>query len=280
MSVQRIAVIGAGTMGGGIAIAVLLSGLAVELVDRPEVRERAQARIERYLDGLLSRGRLGAGDKPELLDRLTWRSGVDALSGPEMMIEAVSEDPAVKGEVLAGLPRDFGGLVGTNTSSLSVSALSRFAPDPHRFLGLHFFNPAERMALVEVVPGALTSEETLSAAAAFVRAIGKEPITAPDGPGFIVNRVARPIYLEALRLVGEGGATVEAVDRLVEGMAFPLGPFRLMDLIGIDVNLAVSESVYRQLMDQPRLRPHPLQRRMVDMGRLGRKSKLGFYRYE
>lgn len=279
MNHRTVVVIGAGTMGSGIGGVAAVAGFSVQLVDRPTVHGTSRSRIERFLEGQVKRGRLGASEQAGALRRISWRDEIGRIDGVDLVLEAVVEDLGAKAELFSALDRGFSGLVATNTSSLSVSALAEFAPDPSRFLGLHFFNPPERMALVEVVSGAKTSKETLAAGQNFVRQIGKEAACTRDSPGFIVNRVARPIYLEALRLVGDKVASVESLDRLVEGLGFPLGPFRLMDLIGIDVNLAVSESVYRQLGQEPRLRPHPLQRKMVAERRLGRKSGEGFYTY-
>ncbi|MCB9152733.1 MAG: hypothetical protein H6649_01600 [Caldilineae bacterium] len=171
-------------------------------------------------------------------------------------------------------------ILASNTSSLSINALAGAIQRGDRFLGLHFFNPAHLMKLVEVIAGNDTSDATLATAQEFVQSLGKVGVRCKDTPAFIVNRVARPFYGEAFRLLGEGAADVETIDRLVESLGFRMGPFRLIDLIGCDVNFAVTQSVYQAYFGEPRYRPHPIQQQMVESGRLGRKTGVGFYRYE
>jgi 3-hydroxybutyryl-CoA dehydrogenase len=170
-------------------------------------------------------------------------------------------------------------ILSSNTSSLSISALAGATKRPDRFLGLHFFNPAHIMKLVEVIRGDDTSRETLAAANAFVDKLGKTAVQCKDTPAFIVNRVARPFYGEAYRLLGENAADVSAIDKLVKSAGFRMGPFELIDLIGCDINFAVNQSVYDAYFQDPKYRPHPIQRRMVESGRLGRKTGRGFYNY-
>lgn len=278
---EVLGVAGAGTMGTGIAQVALSAGLRVILHDpAPGALERAAARIA---DGLR---RAAASDllrdEPEaILARLQPAPTVDALAAATFVIEAVPEDPEVKERFfrdLSGvLPPD--AVVASNTSSLPIARLAAATGRPDRALGLHFFNPVPAMRLVEVIPGPATSPRTLSRALALARALGKTPVIARDGPGFIVNRLARPFYLEALRLAGEGVAAPADIDRLIRAAGFRMGPFELMDLIGIDVNYAVSRSVHEQLHGEPRLRPHPIQAAMIHAGRLGRKTGAGFYRY-
>lgn len=200
----------------------------------------------------------------------------------DLVIEAVVEDLAVKrdlfGRLDAAAPPHT--ILASNTSSLSISAIAAATGRPDRVLGLHYFNPAHLMQLVEVIRGDLTGDETVTAARAFVQSLGKKAVVCIDSPAFIVNRVARPFYGEAFRLLGERAADPQTIDRLITSLGFRMGPFALLDLIGLDVNLAVTQSVYDAYFQEPRYRPHPIQRRMVDSGRLGRKSGRGFYDYE
>lgn len=279
-ALRKVVVIGAGTMGSGIAQVASAAGRRVVAVDRAEALARSKVAIGHFLDGAVERKKLAPEERDAILSRISFEERLERALPADIVIEAVFEDEDAKREVLTAIPKGACRLLLTNTSSLSVDRLARFAPDPEAFLGLHFFNPVPLMALVEVVRGSSTREEALDATVAFARELGKEPVVVADSPGFIVNRVARPYYLEALRLLGDGAASHEAIDEILEGRGFRMGPFRLMDLVGVDVNLAVSTSVYRQLMDEPRFRPHPIQARMVAGGRLGRKSGKGFYPYD
>ena len=199
------------------------------------------------------------------------------------MIEAVPETMTLKGPLFTRLDEEFGPEVwlASNTSSIAITEIQGVARRfPERVGGLHFFNPAPRMALVEVIRGMATSSQYVAVALDVIRQWDKEPVVAPDRPGFLVNRVARPYYLEALRMVEAGVVSLEIVDGIFEGAGFPMGPFRLMDLVGIDVNFAVTESVFIQTFYDARYRPAPLQQQKMRLGHLGRKSGRGFYRYE
>ena len=203
----------------------------------------------------------------------------DAL--PDLFVEAILERMADKVALFNQLAElnHSESIFATNTSSLSVSQLAEQVQNPARVIGLHFFNPAHLMKLVEVITTDRTDAEVFDSAWAFVQSIGKTPVRCQDTPGFIVNRVARPYYLEAMRLVETGDVSPEQVDRILESAGFKLGPFKLTDLIGQDINLAVSRSVYEQLGRPERLKPSPLQEQLVGNGKLGRKTGEGFYRY-
>ncbi len=249
------------------------AGYIVEIVE-PDAgaRERGKARIERDA----ARG----GDVASLLARIRWSDAIPAASEAAIAIEAVPEQLSLKRSVFAQLAGAIApqALLATNTSSLSVAEIAQGFAGRDRVIGLHFFNPPVAMKLVEIVEIDETSDETIAAAHAFVERIGKTAVMTADTPGFIVNRVARPYYLQSMRALERGVATIEELDALARAAGFRMGPFELMDLIGLDVNLATSESVYERLR-APRLEPQPMQRALVAQGRLGRKSGCGFYDY-
>ncbi|MEB3285482.1 MAG: 3-hydroxyacyl-CoA dehydrogenase NAD-binding domain-containing protein [Candidatus Sericytochromatia bacterium] len=283
VSQPSLGVLGAGTMGTGIAQLLLASGLQVTVYDpHGDALSRATRAIEQGLGRLMQKGTLTAEFCSSALKNLTCTSTLSNISKLDGVIEAAPEDFALKVQLLSQVadvlsPEAF---LATNTSSLSVSALAAALPDPSRLLGIHFFNPVHAMSLVELVRGDATADDVFERAWDLVEQIGKAPIACRDTPGFIVNRVARGYYGEALRLVGDHGAEPEDVDRaLVLGLGFPLGPCALMDLIGMDVNLSVSRQVWQAFFYEARFAPHPLQQRLVDTGRLGRKTGHGFYRY-
>lgn len=278
-----VGVVGAGTMGAGIVQVALSAGHSAVMLD---VREAALAtgreRIERGLRRAEEKGRLTPGGAQTALGRLTTTTRFADFARCGLVVEAAPEDLSLKRRVIAQIDEAVApeAIVATNTSTLSVAAIFGASAEPDRGLGLHFFNPAPVMRLVEVIRHAGTADSVVERSTAILRAWGKEPVLALDRPGFIVNRVARPYYGEALRLVGDGAADVATVDRLLKDAGFPMGPFELMDLIGIDVNLAAAKSVFEGFFGEPRFRPHPIQQAMVDGGLLGRKTGRGYYSYD
>lgn len=278
-----VGIIGAGTMGRGIAQVAACAGIEVLLHDTSaDALRAATAHISSEVRKSVARGSLTVQQGAAALGRIHPRRSIDELGEVEIIIEAAAEDLALKKglfRALDGIARA-GMILATNTSSLSISALGEVTRIPESVVGMHFFNPPVRMKLVEIVRGNRTSEETIRRVQALARAMDKTPVLCSDTPGFIVNRIARPFYGEALRLLGEGVAPVEEIDRIARlSGGFRMGPFELMDLIGIDVNYAVTQSVYERSFFEPRYRPHPIQRHMVESGTLGRKSGKGFYPY-
>jgi len=269
---ERIVVVGGGTMGAGIAFVAARAGFDVQIV---EPVEGARARA---LPGLAREAERSSDS--EALDRIAWLHEIPARSDAILAIEAVPERIDVKRSVLTALAESLApdALLATNTSSLSVAELAEGIAHPQRILGLHFFNPPARMALVEVVEAPQTSADALDVALLYVERFGKTGVLVNDTPGFVVNRVARPYYLQALHALQSDAASVEELDALARSLGFRMGPFELMDLIGLDVNLTTSESIYERT-EAARLEPVALQRSMVAEGRLGRKTGEGFYRY-
>lgn len=266
-------------MGRGIAQVAAQAGHRVRLYDpQPAALEQALASIRSDLEKALEKGRL-QGSVEEVLQRVQPVTDPAECAEADWVIEAVPEVLELKQELLGRLSQlNPTNLLATNTSTLSVSAIAAKVTNPARLLGLHFFNPAQRMKLVEVIPGLQTAPEGVEKALRLMQAWGKEPVTVSDSPGFLVNRVARPFYGEALRLHAEG-VSKEAIDWVLKGLGFPMGPFELMDLIGLDVNFAASQSVYQGFYGEGRYRPHPLQYQRVVAGMLGRKTGQGWYSY-
>lgn len=270
-----IGVVGAGTMGSGIALTALYAGAEVYLQDTiPDTLEQAGKYIQKFLE---KKGQAERLANLHLVERL------DALAPVDIVIEAAPERLDIKQEIFRQLdgvctPET---IFASNTSTLSVTAVAAATAHPGRVAGMHFFNPAPLLPLVEVVRAAQSTPEVVAALVALAEALGKTAVVTGDTPGFIVNRVARPFYGEALRLVGEGAATIEQVDALAEqGAGFRMGPFRLMDLIGIDINAGAMRSMYEQTFGEPRYRPHWLQVQKLASGDLGRKTGKGFYAYD
>jgi 3-hydroxybutyryl-CoA dehydrogenase len=276
-----VAVVGAGTMGAGIAQVAAAAGHPVLLCDAAAgTAEAARIRIGAALERAERQGRLAPRERAATLARITTCHGLDALAPAGLVIEAILEDLEAKQALFEALEvfLEPTALLASNTSSLSITALAARLKHPDRVVGMHFFNPAPRMALVEVVRGLASAPAAMATALATAEAWGKTPVEVRSTPGFIVNRVARPFYGEALRALAEGAAdtaTIDAVMRAAGG--FPMGPFELIDLIGVDVNLAVSRSIHTALQYDPRYAPSLIQQELVDAGWLGRKAGRGFY---
>lgn len=270
-------------MGAGIAQLAAHSGHAVRLHDaQPGAAAAAVLRIAADLEGSVKRGRLSGDEREAILQRIAVADTLEALAGSDLVVEAIVERLDVKQGLFRKLEEVLGpdAVFATNTSSISITAVAQGLKHPSRLIGWHFFNPATRMKLVEIIPGVETDPSLAPALHVLSAAWGKTSVDAPNAPGFIVNRVARPYYAEGLRLLAERIAPSTAIDRLLrEAGGFALGPFELMDLIGLDVNLAVTESVFQATAYDPRYAPHLIQQEMVRSGRLGRKSGQGFYAY-
>ena len=279
---MKVAVLGAGAMGTGIGQIAVQNGCHVVYYDSfPGATDRSKASIEKIFNRLVEKGKITSEQKEEMLVRMHWSADVDAVSGADLVVEAVIEDLDVKKDLFAKvepLLRSDAWLC-TNTSSLSIAALSSGLTHPERFGGLHFFNPAPLMPLVEVVPGVKTGDDFTETMEALMLEWGKVPVVAKDTPGFIVNKVARPFYSEAIKLNEEGVASVAEIDAAVKSIGFRMGPFELTDLIGHDVNYTVTETVWSQFFYDPRFRPSITQKRLKEAGLFGRKTGRGFYNY-
>lgn len=275
-----ICICGAGTMGSGIAQVSAAAGYKTILYDLSEaVLDKAKASLEKNLQVLVGKGKLDAEKAAAIIEAIHFTANEkDCVA--DLVIEAVVEKLEVKQQLFNRLAAINAAetIFATNTSSLSISGIASGVADPSRVAGLHFFNPAPLMKLVEVVAGDATAPTVMDQLVALTRSMGKVPVVCRDAPGFIVNRVARPYYIESLRMAEEG-MDLATIDRLLEARGFKMGPFKLMDLIGNDVNYAVSCSVYEQLGQPERLKPSYLQQEKVAQGKLGRKTGEGYFNY-
>jgi len=279
--INTICVIGAGTMGSGIAQTAAQHGFYTVLFDiNVKVLENAKAAVEKSLQFLVDKEKITATEKQQVFERIRFVTDLnDCLA--DIIIEAIVEKVEAKVAIFNQLAEINHAEVifATNTSSLSVSAIQSGVQQPQRVVGMHFFNPAQVMKLVEVVKGEQTTDAVAQTVYGLCLQMKKTPVMCKDAPGFIVNRVARHYYLEAMKLVEQGIATIENVDAVLEASGFKMGPFRLMDLIGNDVNLAVSQSLYDACNKAERFKPSAIQVDKVAKGELGKKTKKGFYQY-
>jgi 3-hydroxybutyryl-CoA dehydrogenase len=283
MTVRKVGVVGLGTMGAGIAQVCVQAG--VETIGREvseELGERARERVAHYLGRGVEKGRLSGEEKEAALARLRTTTELTELGGCDLVIEAIVEDLDAKRGLFQQLDRVVGtdAVLATNTSALSVTAVAAATDRPERVVGMHFFNPAPVLPLVEVVRTELSSDEAVETALEFARRIGKDPIRCADTPGFVVNRILIPLLNDCVRVLDEAGVTPEDLDKaMTAGVNWPIGPCALIDLIGVDVHVHASEALW-QALGEPRMAPPPRLVQMQEEGRLGRKSGRGFFTYE
>lgn len=278
--IQTVAVLGAGTMGQGIAQVCAMSGYPTQLFDiESSLSQKAISSISINLDKAVSKSKISESQKTTILGHLSIAHKLEDIKA-DLVIEAVVEKLDVKQQLFRVLENNSkGSILASNTSSLSITEIASGLKNPERFVGLHFFNPAALMNLVEVVRGTSTDDSVVSIMMDFSKSLRKTAVLVKDSPGFIVNRVARHYYVEALKLLEEGVASHEQIDRLLRSAGFKMGPFELMDLIGMDVNFAVTSSLYQAFHQDSKFRPSRIQQQKVMAGHLGRKTGKGFYDY-
>jgi len=276
-----ICICGAGTMGRGIALACAMEDISVIVYDlNPAVLAGASSAIGEELDRALEKKRISAEERESVGQRIRFISDLSACRAP-IIIEAIIEKEEAKSALFMKLAdiNNPDTLFASNSSSLSITKIAEQTTFPERVVGLHFFNPANRMKLVEIIRTRHNPDPLIERLQALCRHLKKTPVVCQDTPGFIVNRVARMYYLEALRLAGQSGIDMESIDQLMESAGFPMGPFHLMDLIGLDINYSVSSAVYEDLGRPARMKPSPLQEDLVRQGFLGKKTGRGFFSY-
>jgi len=282
MAIKSVGVIGCGLMGAGIVQVSAQAGYQVLFVEATdELVRRGLDRLRGTLEGLVQKGKLDAKAKDETLGRIAGTPRLDDLKGSDLVVEAMTENQALKNETFAKLDRICPphAILATNTSSCNVTAMAAATKRPGQVLGVHFFNPVPLMKLVEVVRTLLTADTTVTATTEWVRAIGKTPVQAKDATAFIVNRLLVPYLLDAVRVYESGLASLEDIDQAMKlGCGYPMGPFTLLDLVGLDTTMYVAEVMFEEFRE-PRYAPPPLLKRMVLAGQLGRKTGKGFYSY-
>ena len=282
MTIQKLAVIGAGTMGRGIAECAAAKGLSVILIDPVEAaRDHALVQITASVTKAIQRGKLSAASADEVLQRITWSGELLVADQAQFVIEAASEQEAIKLEIFRELDRlcDPAVVLASNTSSISITRIAATTSRPTQVIGMHFFNPVPIMSPVEIVRGLQTSDATVALTSDLAVQMGKQPLPVQDSPGFVVNRVLMPLINEAAFTLQEGVADARTIDSLMkQGCNHPMGPLELADLIGVDVCLSILKVLHRELGD-PKFRPCPILARLVDAGKLGRKTGSGFYDY-
>lgn len=268
-------------MGSGIAFSAAQSGYPVILFDAfDQALDKAHNAIRKNISFLLDKGKIIEQDAEQINNRIHFTNNINEVVA-DLIVEAIVEKTEAKVDLFRTVANNnlSNTIFSSNTSSLSISLIQKEIPNPERVAGLHFFNPAHIMKLVEVVKGNLTSESVMNELVAFSKKLGKTPVVCKDAPGFIVNRVARHFYLESMKVLENNRASVESIDAALENAGFKMGPFKLMDMIGMDVNLAVSQSLYDAFNHTPRFKPSPVQIDKVQKGELGRKTGKGFYQY-
>jgi len=279
--IQTIGIAGAGTMGQGIAQVCATAGFTVVLYDVAETQlANAKNLIQKSLQVAVEKGKLKPDESSQVLSRIQFQPDINQLKA-DLIIEAALEKLEIKKELFTRLEaiNSESSILTTNTSSIPVTQIASALKHPQRFAGLHFFNPAPIMKLVEIISGVNTDAETVDALKAFCEKLGKTAVLAKDSPGFIVNRVARHYYVEALKLLEENVTDIQTIDALMKASGFKMGPFELMDLIGVDTNFSVTTSIYHAFHQDGKFRPSLIQQQKVDAGHHGRKSGKGFYEY-
>lgn len=282
--IKNVGIIGSGTMGSGIAQVAATAGCVVKIYDtNAEALERAEKALLKILNRLVEKGRIDEAEKSRIVGNISYVNSLEELGKSQLTIEAIIENLEIKKKVFQELESYVSKecIIASNTSSLSVASIASSLEEPGRCVGIHFFNPAPLMKLVEVIPAIQTSEETLNNSVKTIKNWGKVVAIAKDTPGFIVNRVARPFYGEALRIYEEGIADFDTIDMAMKSKGgFRMGPFELMDFIGNDVNYTVTETVFEAFYYDPRYKPAFTQKRFAEAGFLGRKSGRGYYKYD
>jgi len=279
--IQSIGVLGSGVMGHGIGLVGAQAGLGIILYDVTDTAlQKARQQIEAFTQNSVEKGKLTAEARTEILNRITYTANLEEVKA-QLIVEATPENLDLKQKLFSSLEAmtDPQTILATNTSSIPVTQIAAGLQRPQNVIGWHFFNPAPLMKLVEVIAGEETDPQLVETTVALTKKVGKVPACVKDTPGFIVNRVARTYYLESLRMLEEGVATVEDIDAIMEGVGFRMGPFKLMDLIGIETNHEVTKSIYNSFYHEARFRPSRIQQKKVEARRWGKKTGKGFYDY-